>query len=202
MRRFAILSVVALCLAALAPAAWAQQNPDKNKDPLNHGNIGLYFDLTRLSNTQLNMFGVGGRIGFNVHRHVVLEGEMAYDFEQSKTQTITSAGSTSIVRSNLRTLHFLFGPKIQTTGPVRFFALLKGGFVNFGVGGPVTAGAINAQIGSITDGNTDKAFYPGGGIEFNRGKWGIRAEGGDEMIWFNDGVHHSFRVAFGPQLRF
>jgi len=55
---------------------------------------------------------------------------------------------------------------------------------------------------SITDGNTDKAFYPGGGIEFNRGKWGIRAEGGDEMIWFNDGVHHSLRVAFGPQLRF
>jgi len=202
MKRFAILSALALCLALLAPVASAQENPDPHKDLMNHGNVGLYFDFTRLSNAQLNVFGVGGRIGFNVHRHVVLEAEMAYDFEQSKTQTITSGSITNTVRSNVRTLHFLFGPKIQTTGPVRFFALLKGGFVNFGVGGPVTAGAINAQIGSISDGNTDKAFYPGGGIEFNRGKWGIRAEAGDEMIWFNDGVHHSFRAAFGPQLRF
>ncbi len=202
MKRFAILSAIALCLAVFAPVASAQENPDPHKDLRNHGNLGLYFDFTRLSNAQLNMFGVGGRMGFNVHRHVVLEAEMAYDFEQSKSQSITSAGSTNIVRSNVRALHFLFGPKIQTTGPVRFFALMKGGFVNFGVGGPVTAGAVNAQIGSIVDGNTDKAFYPGGGIEFNRGKWGIRAEAGDEMIWFNDGVHHSFRAAFGPQLRF
>jgi hypothetical protein len=202
MKRFAILSVIALCLAVVMPVASAQEKPDPHKDLINHGNLGLYFDLTRLSNTQLNMFGVGGRIGFNVHRHVVLEGEMAYDFEQSKTQSITSGGVTNTVRSNVRMLHFLFGPKIQTTGPVRFFALLKGGLVNFGVGGPVTAGAVNAQIGSIVDGNTDKAFYPGGGVELNRRKWGIRAEAGDEMIWFNDGVHHSLRVAFGPQIRF
>ncbi len=169
MKRFAILSVIALCLAVVMPVASAQEKPDPHKDLINHGNLGLYFDLTRLSNTQLNMFGVGGRIGFNVHRHVVLEGEMAYDFEQSKTQSITSGGVTNTVRSNVRMLHFLFGPKIQTTGPVRFFAL---------------------------------AFYAGGGVELNRRKWGIRAEAGDEMIWFNDGVHHSLRVAFGPQIRF
>jgi hypothetical protein len=96
MKRFAILSAIALCLAILTPAALGQENPDPHKDLINHGNLGLYFDLTRLANTQLNMFGVGGRIGFNVQRHIVLEGEMAYDFEQSKSQTLTSGGSTNV----------------------------------------------------------------------------------------------------------
>ena len=79
---------------------------------------------------------------------------MAYDFERTKTQIITVGNLTSTVRSNLRMLHGLFGLKIQSTGPVRFFGLLKGGIVNFGVGGPVTAGVINNQIGNIVDGNT------------------------------------------------
>jgi opacity protein-like surface antigen len=198
MKHFAILCALALCFAVIAPAALAQDKTD-NK---NHGNLGLYFDFTRIQDADLNMFGVGGRLGFNVRKHVVLEAEMAYDFERTKTQTITFGGVSNTARSNLRILHGLFGPKIQTTGPVRFFALAKGGFVNFGVGGPVTAGVINNQIGNIVDGDTKAAVYPGGGLEFNHGWLGVRIEAGDEIIFLNNGTANNFRATFGPQIRF
>jgi hypothetical protein len=143
MKRFAILSALALCIASFAPAASAQSSDDKN-----HGNFGIYADFTRLQPAELNLFGVGARLGVNVRKHVVVEGEMAYDFERNKTTTVTTGVVTSTVRSNIRLLHGLFGLKIQSTGPVRIFGLLKGGFVNFGVGGPVTAGVINNQTAS------------------------------------------------------
>jgi Outer membrane protein beta-barrel domain len=197
MKRIAILSALALCFAVIAPSASAQAKDDKN-----HGNFGVYFDFTRIQDADLNMFGVGGRLGFNVRRHVVLEGEMAYDFERTKTQVVTVGGITNTFRSNLRILHGLFGPKIQTTGPVRVFALLKGGFVNFGVGGPVTAGVINNQIGNIVDGDTKGAFYPGAGVEFNVGWLGIRIDAGDEIMFLNNGTSNNFRATFGPQIRF
>lgn len=200
MKRIAFLCALAFSLAMIAPRASAQVGDDKN-----HGNLGAYFDWVRLGGlqgTHVNMFGVGGRLGINVHPHVVLEGEMAYDFERNVTTSITSGGITNTTRSNLRLLHGLFGPKIQTTGPVRVFALLKGGFVNFGVGGPVTAGAISNQIGTIVDGDTDGVFYPGGGVEFNAGIFGIRAEAGDEIFFLSNKAQNNFRFAVGPQIRF
>jgi opacity protein-like surface antigen len=203
MKNFAMLSVAALCLAVIAPAASAQATtPAENTDTRNHGNLGAYLNYTHLHGPGLNMLGVGGRIGFNVRKKIVLEAEMAYDFERTQTQSITVGSVANSVRTNVRVLHFLFGPKIQTTGPIRFFALAKAGVVNFGVGGPATAGAINNQIGNIIDGDKNMAIYPGGGVEINRGKWGIRAEAGDELIWLRDGVHNNVRVAVGPQLRF
>jgi hypothetical protein len=197
MKRFVILSALALCFAAIAPAALAQSSDNKN-----HGNLGVYVDFTRLQPADLNMFGVGARLGVNLRPHIVLEGEMAYDFERNKTHTITSGVTTTTVRSNLRLLHGLFGLKIQTTGPVRVFGLLKGGFVNFGVGGPVTAGVINNQIGTIVDGNTNGVFYPGGGVEFNVGWLGFRVEAGDEIMFLNNGTQNNFRATAGPQIRF
>ena len=199
MKRIAIVCALALCVAAFAPAASAQNNGGDDK---NHGNLGVYFDFTRLSNADLNLFGVGGRLGFNVSKHIVLEAEMAYDFEREKTQTITNGVITATVRSNVRMLHALFGPKIQTTGAIRFFGLIKGGFVNFGVGGPVTAGAINNQIGNIVDGDTKAAIYPGIGAEFNVGWLGIRIEAGDEIMFLNNSTQNNFRATIGPQIRF
>src|SRR6476469_1190730 len=197
MKRFAILFALVSSIAAFSPAASAQSSDDKN-----HGNLGVYADFTRLQPDDLNMFGVGARLGINIRPHVVLEGEMAYDFERTKTQVITVGNLTSTVRSNVRMLHGLFGPKIQSTGPVRFFGLLKGGFVNFGVGGPVTAGVINNQIGNIVDGNTNGVFYPGGGVEFNAGWFGFRVEAGDEIMFLNNGHSNNFRATAGPQIRF
>src|SRR5258707_3389961 len=106
-----IFCLVALCCGIFVPAASAQ-------DDKNHGNFGIYLDYTRLTLAKANMFGVGGRVGLNVTPHVVMEGEMAWDFERSTTATITSSGITNTFRSDLRLLHRLFGPKFQTTGPV------------------------------------------------------------------------------------
>lgn len=197
MKRFAILFALVLSVAAFCPSAQAQSDDDKN-----HGNLGVYADFTRLQPADLNMLGVGARLGINVRKHVVLEGEMAYDFERNKTQTITTGVITSTVRSNLRLLHGLFGLKIQSTGPVRVFGLLKGGFVNFGVSGPVTAGVINNQINNIVDGDTNGVFYPGGGVEFNAGWFGFRVEAGDEIMFLNNGTSNNFRATLGPQIRF
>lgn len=197
MKRLAVIGALAICIAVAAPVASAQSNDDHN-----HGEFGIYFDWTRLEFAKLNMFGVGGRVGFNLKPAIALEAEMAYDFERSSTQTITSGGITNTFRSNLRLIHGLFGPKIQTTrGPVRLFVVIKGGLLNFGVGGPVTAGTFSSQITTIQDGDTNGVFYPGGGIEFNAGAFGLRLEAGDEMFWDN-GVNHNFKFMGGPQIRF
>lgn len=197
MKRLTVLGALVLCLAVLAPVASAQSNDDKN-----HGNFGVYFDYTRLQFASENFFGVGARLGVNVHPHIVLEGEMAYDFERNQTATITDlSGNTTTVRSSLRLLHGLFGPKIQTTGPIRVFAVLKGGFLNFGTSGAVTAGNFTNQVGNVLSGDTNGVFYPGGGVEFNAGIFGIRLEAGDE-IFFDNGANHNFKFMGGPQIRF
>src|SRR6185369_4577061 len=100
MKRFAILSALALCVAAFTPAASAQSN--SNVDDKNHGNLVVYVECTRLQPADLNMLGVVGRLGVNVRKHVVLEGAMAYAFERSKNQTTTNGVVTSPVRSNVR----------------------------------------------------------------------------------------------------
>lgn len=196
MKRLAVICALALCIGFIASAAFAQS------DDRNHGDFGVYWDYFRLNFAKTNMFGVGGRVGFNLHPAVALEGEMSYDFERSVTQEITSGGITNTFRSNLRLIHGLFGPKIQSTkGPIRVFVVVKGGLLNFGIGGPVTAGTFANQIGTIKDGDTNGVFYPGGGIEFNAGALGIRVEAGDEMYWDN-GVNHNFKFMGGPQIRF
>jgi hypothetical protein len=204
MKNLATLSFWAwLAIVFLAPAAEAQINPKQDKDFKNHGDIGAFVNFTRLSSPSLNMFGVGGRIGFNIHRRIVMEGEIAYDFERTATQAITAGSITNSVRTNVHTLHALFGPKVNITfGRTRFFALAKGGLVNFGVGGPVTAGAINNQIGNIIDGDKIGAFYPGGGVDFYIGRISFRAEAGDEILFVHGGSTNNFRATIGPQLRF
>ena len=196
MKRLAILSALVLCVTVMiAPSVKAQ-------DDRNHGDFGVYFDYTRLQAAKANMFGVGGRIGFNIAPAVVLEGEMAYDFERSQTATITSGGITNTFRSNLRLIHGLFGPKFQTTkGPVRAFIVVKGGLINFGIGGAVTGGTFANQIGTISDGDTKGVLFPGGGLEFNAGPFGLRVEAGDE-IYFDNGANHNFKAMAGPQIRF
>jgi hypothetical protein len=197
MKRLAIISAIAFCFGLIAPAALAQSSDH------NHVEFGVFWDWTRFQAQKLNLFGVGGRVGFNVHPALALEADMAYDFEASFSQSIISGGVTNTFRSNLRLIHGLVGPKLQTTrGPVRLFVVAKGGLINFGIGGPVTAGTFANQIGTIRDGDTDGVFYPGGGIEINAGVFGIRAEAGDEIYFNNNGANHNLKIQAGPQIRF
>ncbi len=189
--RFAIMLLTVAALA-FAPALRAQD----------HGEIGVFGDFFRASSSSTNLFGVGGRLGLNVHPNVAFELEGAYDFSQSNTQSFTDINhNTSLFRSDLRATHAFFGPKFQlgTKGPVRAFLFAKGGFVRFGVTpGPVTFGTFPTQLE-----NTDLngSFYPGGGIEFFLGPIGIRADAGDEM-YFDNGAQHNLKITFGPSIRF
>jgi hypothetical protein len=189
-----VLAVIAVLVLSAAPAMFAQD----------HGQIGVYADYVRLKHADnANFWGLGGRVGFNVHSHVQLEAEMSYDFEQSFTNTFTNGGVVTVNRTNLRLLHGLFGPKIQTNvGPVRAFLLLKGGILNFsGNGGAATFGNVGNQINTITGGDTNGVFYPGGGVEFFAGPIGLRIEAGD-LMYFDRGANHNLRLSVGPTFRF
>jgi hypothetical protein len=189
-----VLAVIAVLVLSAAPAMFAQD----------HGEIGVYADYVRLRHADnANFWGLGGRVGFNVHSHVQLEAEMSYDFDQSFSNTFTNGGVVTVNRTNLRLLHGLFGPKFQTNaGPVRAFLLLKGGILNFsGNGGAATFGNVGNQINTITGGDTNGVFYPGGGVEFFAGPIGLRIEAGD-LMYFDRGANHNLRLTVGPTFRF
>ncbi len=189
-----VLAVIAALVLSVAPSMFAQDRAE----------VGVFADYVRLHHADnANFWGLGGRLGVNVHSHVQLEGEMSYDFEQSFTNTTTSGGTVSTNRTGLRLLHGLFGPKIQTNaGPVRAFVLLKGGFLNFSGGNnAVTAGNIGNQISTVPGGDTNGVFYPGGGVEFFGGPIGFRVEVGD-LMYFDRGANHNLRFTVGPVFRF
>ena len=121
MKRIAFIILVAGL--GVAPAARAQD----------HAEVGAFVDYFRLGQTSTNFVGLGGRAAVNVASHFQIEAEMSYDFNQVFTEgfTNTSGGTINSVNSNIRVLHGLFGPKIQTNGRVRVFATVKGGFADF-----------------------------------------------------------------------
>lgn len=85
----------------MIPSAYAQE----------HVAVGAYADYFRRSQTNTNFGGLGGRFGFGVAPHLMLEAEMSYDFNQVFTEDCFSGPIISVRRSNLRLLHGLFGPK-------------------------------------------------------------------------------------------
>ncbi len=192
MKRFAFLAVLALLISA--PAAFAQ----------NHGEFGAYADYVRLSTANnTNFWGLGGRVGVNVSKHAQLEGEISYDFGKAITTGSITNGSLSVARTNLRLLHGLFGLKVGTSGPVRVFAVAKGGFLNFGTSNTsvVSVSGFTGTFNNVTTGNTDGVFYPGGGVEAFLGPIGLRVDVGD-LMYFSNGAHNNLRITFGPQIRF
>jgi hypothetical protein len=186
MKKICLLILVALTMAPLSFAA----------DNEHAVEFGAFLDYLRLNNVDQNFYGVGGRVGVNPHPNVGLEGEMSYDFERNV------AGTTTLFRSGFRTLHGLFGLKLQSNGPIRVFGTAKGGFVNFGISnsGSLVSGFTSA-INNVQDGDTKPVFYPGGGIELGGGTFGLRLEVGDFM-YFEGGPQHNLRFTVGPQIRF
>lgn len=192
MKRIAFLILVAGF--GFAPMAHAQ----------NHAEVGAFVDYFRLGETRTNFVGLGGRAGINVASHVQIEAEMAYDFNRVFTEgfTDTSGGTVTAQNSNIRVLHGLFGPKFQTTGPVRLFVTFKGGFANFRFDPtPASFSTFTSSVNNLRTNNVDGVFYPGGGVEAFLGPIGLRLEVGDELIFAN-GARSNWKVTFGPQLRF
>jgi hypothetical protein len=191
MKRFVFLAAFAAII--FAPAARAQ----------NHAEVGAFVDYFELHETRTNYVGIGGRVAFNIAPPVQIEAEMSYDFGRAFAETFSNGtGVVSTQNSRLKVLHGLFGPKLQTTGPVRVFATAKGGFVNFRFdNGNNPLSGFTSSIQNLRDDNVSAVFYPGGGVEGFLGPFGLRAEVGDEMIFAN-GLRHNWRITFGPQIRF
>jgi hypothetical protein len=195
MKRVALLLLLA---GMLTPLASAQD----------HLQVGAYGDYFRLSQTDTNLAGLGARVGYKAFSHVMLEGELNYDFDQGFIDHCVSTGcgtggTVTVANSNLKVLHGLFGAKIiGGHGAIRPFITLKGGFVNFRLDPrPATFGTFTDSVNNLRANNVSGAVYPGAGVEGHLGPIGLRLEAGDE-IYFAGGTHHNARVAFGPFLRF
>jgi hypothetical protein len=194
MKRLAILLILAACAV---PASFGQEN--------DRVQVGVFADYLRLSQTNTNFAGLGGRFAFTGYRTLKFEAEMAYDFNQVFTEgfTDTSTGTVSVKRSNLRALHAMFGPKIEIGHfPIHPFVTVKGGFMDFRFDNrPATFDTFASTVEGLRARNVNGLLYPGGGLEGHLGPVGLRLDVGDD-IYFNNGTHHNLRVAFGPYIRF
>jgi hypothetical protein len=195
MKRFALLLLLAGCVVPLASA-----------QSLDHVEAGVFADYFRISQSDTNQVGLGGRVGFAIVPRVKLEAEMAYDFDRAFTEGFTPTtpgGTVGFQTTNLRVLHGLFGPRFELGhGAIRPFITLKGGFINFSLdaSSPSFSG-FTSSVQNLRSSNFNGVFYPGGGVEGHLGPVGLRLDVGDE-IYFNHGSHNNLRVAFGPFIRF
>lgn len=195
--RYAVSTLLALLLfATFAPQAVAQYRSGNN-----HVEAGIFGELFRVNQTDLNLAGVGGRLSIQITPLIQLEGEVSYDFNQIFTETDTTG--VTLQRTSFRAVNGLVGPKLQTNrGPVRLFVTAKGGAVAFHFDpGPATIGEFGSTVANLRAQNLNGVFYPGGGAEAFWGPIGLRFDVGDE-IYFNNGAHNNLRVTFGPTIRF
>ena len=63
------VALIALLLFGPSSSAFAQRVE-----------AGIFLDYLDISQTSTNNFGLGARFGYRVHRDVMLEGELAYDY--------------------------------------------------------------------------------------------------------------------------
>jgi hypothetical protein len=168
--------------------------------------VGVFLDYLSISKTSTNNFGVGGRFGYRIHRNVMMEGELAYDYGlnfDEAFRNIANGKLTAIGRTSIGVTHGLFGPKLQSSrGAFRPFITFKGGFVEFRLSPSLVpySNVVSALTGIRTS-SLNAAIYPGGGVEASLGPVGLRFELGDE-IYLNNGAHNNLRITFGPMLRF
>ena len=180
-----------------APGAFAQENE--------HVQVGVFADYYRVSQTDTDLLGVGGRASFVAYRRLKFEAEMAYDFSRAFTEGFidNSNGTVIVQRTNMRVIHGLFGPRINLgRHAIQPFITAKGGLVNFRLdNSPATFGTFTSSVSGLRENNVMGTFYPGGGLEGHLGPIGLRLDIGDEM-YFTNTTHHNLRVTFGPIIRF
>lgn len=166
--------------------------------------MGIFADYFRSHQTTTNFAGLGARLGVGA-KHVKLEAEVSYDFQQVFTEGFhdTSTGSVTFQRTNEHALHGLVGPKLDLGhGSFHPFVELKGGFVNYSFSArPATVGTFISTVDNLRSNNISAVMMPAAGLEGKLGPLGLRLDVGDE-IYFNHGAHNNLKVMFGPFIRF
>ena len=197
---FSRVVVVLICLLIRPSSLFSQKRVE----------AGVFIDYLSVSQTATNNFGLGGRFGYRVHRDVMLEGELAYDYGinfDEAYRNIANGNLAAIERTSIGVTHGLFGPKLQPSGGgFRPFVTLKAGFADFRLSPSLLSnifpsGSLVSSILGLRTSNLNAAIYPGGGVEAALGPVGLRFEVGDE-VYFNNGAHNNLRLTFGPILRF
>ena len=167
---------------------------------------GIFLDTLSISQTGTTNIGLGGRFGYRVHKAVMLEAELAYDYGLNFHEAyvdLTNGNIVAIENTSIGVTHGLIGPMVQRPhGHFRPFATLKTGFMDFRLSGSLLpySGIVSSVLGLRTS-NLNAVLYPAGGIEASIGPVGLRFEAGDEM-YFNRGAHNNLRITFGPIVRF
>jgi hypothetical protein len=195
MRKF-VLTVITLLLCGSSSLLFAQSRIE----------AGLLLDYLSVSQTSTNNFGVGGRLGYRIHRNVMMEGEFAYGYGinfQEVYRNVTNGDVTAIERTSIGVTDGLFGPMLQPArGHLRPFVTLKGGFIDFRLSPSLIpySSVVSTALGIRTS-SLNATLYPGVGAEATLGPVGLRLEFGD-AIYFNQGGHNNLRITFGPIVRF
>ena len=190
---------IALILLSVLPFAVSSSLAQKVE-------AGVFLDYLGVSQTSTNNFGLGARFGYRIHRDVMLEGELAYDYGinfDEAYRNIADGNISAIERSSIGVTHGLFGPKLQPSGGgFRPFVTLKAGFVDFRLSPSLLPYSdVASAVFGLRTSSLNAAIYPAAGIEATLGPVGLRLEAGDE-IYFNRGAHNNLRITFGPILRF
>jgi hypothetical protein len=168
--------------------------------------FGVFIDYLDISQTSTNNLGLGGRFGYRIHTHVMMEGEIAYDYGinfNEAYRTIVNGNSTAIEHTSIGVTHGLFGPMLEPAkGHLRPFVTFKAGFMDFRLS-PSLLPYSNAvsTLFSLRTSNLNAAIYPAAGVEASLGPVGLRLEAGDE-VYFNAGAHDNLRITFGPIVSF
>src|ERR1700738_5698426 len=99
MRKFALI-VLSLLIFASSSLMSAQ----------NRVELGVFIDYLSSSQTNTNNFGLGGRFGYRIHRNVMLEGELAYDYGinfDEAYRNISTRNIAAIERASIGVTHGL-----------------------------------------------------------------------------------------------
>jgi hypothetical protein len=167
---------------------------------------GVFLDYVGVSQTDTPNLGLGARFGYRVHRHVMLEGEFAYDYGVNFKELyldVSNGNVTAIEQTSIGVTSGLFGPMLQPAhGHLRPFVTVKGGFMDFRLSPSLLPyGTVVSSLLGLRTSNLNAALYPAGGFQATLGPVGLRLEAGD-AIYFNDGPHNNLRMMFGPIVRF
>src|SRR5207253_10729077 len=117
--------------------------------------------------------------------HVMIEGEINYDFDQGFVEHCLSpsCGGVTVANSNLKVLHGLVGPKfISGHGSIRPFLALKGGFLNFQLNPiPASFGPFATSVQHLRANHVSGVLYAALVAEGHLGPVGLRLEAGAEV---------------------
>ena len=149
-----VLLIVTVLLAAGSHVTHAQRRVE----------AGLLLDYLSVSQTQTNNFGLGARLGIRVHRSIMAEGELAYDYGVNFEEVyndVTNGDVKAIERTSIGVTEGLFGPKLQRAdGHLRPFVTLKGGFVDFRLSPSlIPYSGVSSAVLVIRDSNLNAAMY-------------------------------------------